>query len=151
MNRTCRWVVWLLSISMISGVAVWAARPKSSPEQLLRNSTVIVTGNVICTYASTSRKENWETTKYVAEVVVDSCEKGELPPKSIVYARYYQLRWIGKGLIPPGYSGISPQPQAGQSVRLHLTSEWNESLDRESDGGLNVVGPNGVEVLKVKN
>ncbi len=151
MNRTCRWVAWLLSIAVISVASVWAARPNASPEQLQRNSTVIVTGSVKCTYSSTSQDENWETTKFVAEVVIDRCEKGELPPRSIVYARYYQKRWIGKGIIPAGYSGISPQPQEGQSVRLHLTTEWNESLDRESDGGLNIIGPNGVEVLKTKN
>ena len=150
MNRTCWSVVLLLSIPVIFGAAVSAARPGASPEQLQQASSVIVTGKVKCTYSSTSQGENWETIKSVAEVVIDRCEKGELPPGSIVYARYYKQRWIGKGPCPPGYYGIGRQPQAGQSVRLYLTTEWNESLDRESDGGLNIVGPNGVEVLKIK-
>lgn len=140
--------VGLVMTAAILVGAAWADRPNASPEKLQQASTAIVTGKVKCIYSSTERKENWETTKFVAEVTVARCEKGDIKPGGLVYARYHSRRWLGKGAIPPGFYGIHPQPSVGQSARLYLTTSSSESLDDESDGGFNIVGPNGCELLK---
>lgn len=136
----------VVTVAIIVG-ATWADRPTASPEHLQKASTAIVTGKVKCIYSSTERNENWETTKFVAEVAVARCEKGDSKPGGLVYARFHTQRWLGKGVIPPGYYGIHPQPRVGQSVRLYLTTSSDESVDHESDGGFNIVGPNGCELL----
>jgi hypothetical protein len=137
----------VVTVAILVGAA-WADRPNASSEELQQASTAIVTGKVKCIYSSTERKENWETTKFVVEVTVARCEKGDVKPGGLVYARYYSRRALGKGLTAPGYYGIHTQPRVGQSVRLYLTTSSSESLDDESDGGFNIVGPNGCELLK---
>lgn len=96
----------VMTVAILVGAA-WADRPNASPEELRQASTAIVTGKVKCIYSSTERKEAWETTKFVAEVAVARCEKGDIKPGGLVYARYYSQRALGKGLTAPGYSGIT--------------------------------------------
>ena len=80
---------------------------------------------------------------------VGKIEKGE-GPADLVYVRYFDLSWKGRGPVPPGGSSHFPQPEKGGTYRFHLARNdydgWSGGGTR--DGGYNVVYVNGVQPVK---
>ncbi len=121
--------------------------PSVSQEALQKQATLIVTGEVKCVYFKLEKTNLEEYTNYIAEVCVDQCEKGEGVKKGdLVYIRYWNRRWIGKGPVPPSYSGHRGLIKEGAQIRAYLTTE--ATIRGKKDGGLNVLDPNGTEELK---
>jgi hypothetical protein len=74
-------------------------------------------------YSTTEKSKNWQDTSFVAEISVMSVEKGAgLNVGDVVYAHYWNKRWIGEGDPEPhssGHSGVSK----GDVVRSYLQRE----------------------------
>jgi len=121
-----------------------------SPEELRKTATHVITGQVTAVYQRTETASDWKYTKYVAEVRVEKCEKGDgLKKGDLVYARYWRRAWIGKGQVPPSTSGHRGLPSDGESLRIYLAQNAYDGFGLENkDGGFNVIGANGVEKLK---
>ena len=78
-----------------------AEKAPYSTEQLESTATHIVVGKVQAIYTRTEREGNYEYVRKVAEVKIDKLEKGK-GPSGVVYVRYFDRHWKGKGLVPPG-------------------------------------------------
>ena len=118
--------------------------------ELKKTATHIVTGQVNAVFSRTDSDENWKYQRYVAEVVVANCEKGDgLKPKEPVYIRYWTREWIGKGQVPPSTIGHRDLPSDGQFIRVYLARNAYDGFGGTSDGGFNVIGANGFERSKL--
>lgn len=144
-------LVALLSVAMFC-CEIKAEKPPSSTEQLLKESTNVVTGTVKAVYKRTEKKDSWEYTHYVAEIRVKEAEKGNgIAADSLIYARYWQKQWKGKGSPPPDTSGHYPIPNSNDNVRVYLArNSYDGFTDQNEDGGFNVIGTNGFEKLPSK-
>lgn len=112
------------------------------PKNELKNeATHIVVGKVRALYSTTTKSEDWESTNSVAEIAVLSVEKGSvITSGDVVYAHYWNKRWIGKGDPEPhssGHSGVAK----GDLVRAHLSRKH---------GTYHVLLPNGFTKLKAE-
>ena len=127
-----------------------AEKVSMSPEELLKTATHVITGQVTAIYQRTETAGDWKYTKYVAEIRIDKCEKGEGVKKGdLVYARYWQRAWIGKGQLPPSTTGHRGLPSDGESIRVYLARNAYDGFSFDNkDGGFNVIGANGIEKLK---
>lgn len=124
--------------------------PKT-PEEMHKMATHVVTGKVKGIYAATSRQGDYQRTHYVAELAVDKIEKGEgLAEKQLIYVRYWQQRWVGRGMQPPGTNGHFDVPAAGDAVRVYLVNKGYDGGGEVGDGGFNVVFADGFVKLKRK-
>ncbi len=133
------WVIIAVAVA-IGSHEVCAEVPVLTEKELRENATDIVVGKVQKVYASTSRDESWETTNYVAEIAVESTEKGKgTRPGELAYARYWHTAWIGTGQLPPHASGHR-LVASSDTVRAFLARS-------KRDGGLDVLLPNGFEVV----
>jgi hypothetical protein len=144
--------VLLLAVaaSFVVALPLRAEKVNMSPEELRETATHVVTGKVAAVYARTAKEGDWEVTRYVAEVRVDKSEKGDgIAKGDLVYARYWQRGWIGKGQQPPSTSGHRGIPSEGQTLRIYLSRNAYDGFGETKDGGLNVIGANGFEALKV--
>ena len=92
---------------------------------------------------------DWKYTRFVAEIRVDECEKGDGVKKGeLVYVRYYRRAWVGAGEQPPSSSGHTGLPAAGDAVRVYLARNAYDGFTPDNtDGGFNVIGGNGFEKL----
>ena len=127
-----------------------AEKINMSPEQLRETSTHVITGQVTTVYDRIETTGDWKYTKYVAEIRVEECEKGDgIKKGDLVYARYWRRAWIGKGPVPTSTSGHRGLPSDGEPIRVYLSRNGYDgfSLDNK-DGGYNVIGANGFEKLK---
>jgi hypothetical protein len=121
---------------LASGVG--AEVPDHTPEERLRVCTHLVGGEVRAVYASVAREGDYEQTKGVVEIRVTAVPKGDgLARGGLVYARYWQSRWVGAGAAPPGSGGHRGLPKAGDAVRVFLK--------RADDGGYDVLFPDGFQ------
>jgi hypothetical protein len=143
---------WLLAVaaSVVLVCAVRAEKVNMSPEQLRKTATHVVTGQVTAVYARTETEGDWKYTRYVAEVRVGECEKGDGVKKGdLVYVRYWRRTWVGKGRVPPSSGGHRGLPSAGESIRVYLArNAYDGFTPNNKDGGFNVIGANGFETLK---
>jgi hypothetical protein len=143
---------WVLCVAAAAALAVTARAEKAplSPEELRKTATHVVTGDVTAVYERTETAGDWKYTRYVAEVRVGACEKGDgIKAGDLVYARYYRRAWIGAGRMPPSSTGHSGTPAAGESVRVYLARNAYDGFTPDNtDGGFNVIGANGFESLK---
>ncbi len=133
--------------------AAHAAVPNRSPKQLQKVATDIVVGKVTEIYMSAPAEDgDSATTMIVAEIQIQDVEKGDLKKGGLVYARYWEKKWLGKASeIPPdGSMSFRPAPKNGSLVRVYLGRDVSNGLGEQKDGGYNVLLPNGFEVLKAK-
>lgn len=125
---------------LVIGLVV-AARSEIAPqskEDLLANATEIVLGSVKRVYTDETRDGNWRRIEGVVELEVTRVEKGDAcSPGRLVYARFWNQRWIGKGNPPPHGSGHHV-PSRGTPIRAYLESK---------EGGFDVLLPNGFEIV----
>lgn len=136
-----------LALLFIVPASPRAEVPDSPPEALRTLATHVVTGEVVAVYTRLETDANWKTTHYVAEVSVASLEKGRGPSDEVpLYVRYWSREYRGR--TPPadtnGHRGL---PQPGRSYRIYLARNSRDGFRETTDGGYNVVGPNGFEEL----
>jgi hypothetical protein len=132
--------VGLVVVLVVVGMA-WGAIPPLGKEELKQSATHIVVGEVKRVYTSEKAGDRAGFTDrvYAIEVAPSAIEKGEgLKEGRLIYARAWTpdkrpFGWVGG-------QGQNIIPEAGKRVRMYL---------REGkDGGLDLVEPNGVEVVK---
>ncbi len=119
-----------------------------SEEERKATAHVIATGTVQAVYSRTRALADpaYENTLYVIEVAVGRVEKGE-GVGALVYARGWQIskrpeNWVGgSGHYFPGAAGKSRGTDLAQGDRVRLF------LVRAQDGGLDLVLPNGLDLL----
>ncbi len=126
-----------------------AEKAPYSTEQLESTATHIVVGKVQAIYTCTEREGNYEYVRKVAEVKIDKLEKGR-GPSGVIYVRYFDRHWKGKGLVPPGGGSYWPQPKKGGTYRFYLALNAYDGWSAEGtkDGGYNVVYVNGVQSVE---
>lgn len=139
-------IVTLLSLSGLAH----AEKPNMSPDKLRETATHVLTGQVMAIYTRVDVSQYYETTKYLAEVRVDTCEKGDgIEKDQLVYVRYWRQKWIGEGPSPPGTAGHRGIPQEDEVFRVYVAQNAYDGFDLENnDGGFNVIGANGFQLLK---
>ena len=130
-----------------------AAKASSSKQQLETIATHIVVGKVQAIYSYKEREgiplvSGYEYEHKIAEVKIDKVEKGKLSEK-LIYVRYWNRTWRRLGLPPPGGQSYYPQPKVGQLCRFYLAKNSYDgwSMDKNDDGGYNVVYVNGVQPI----
>ena len=122
-----------------------AERAPQSKETMRKNATDVVVARIARIYTRTEEGGGWRATHFVAEIVVEKSEKGAAKKGDLLYARYWQQRWIGKGPPPPSASGHFDVPKEGETVRIYAVRKGHNGFRRTTDGGLDVYGPNGFE------
>lgn len=133
------------------GAAARAEKEPLSPRQLRETATHVVVAKVEQVFARQEKVNNYEYTRYVAEVRVDKLEKGDgYKPGDLMYVRYWTKRWLGPGLPEPGTSGHRDRPTAGQTLRIYAARNAYDGFGHTKDGGLNVIGANGFEAIEEK-
>lgn len=144
----------LLLLAVVTSFALTtplrAEKVDMSSEELRKTATHVVTGQVTAVYERTETTDDWKYTKYVAEIRVEECEKGDgIEKGDLVYARYWRRAWIGNGQVPPSMSGHRGLPSDGESLRVYLARNAYDGFSFDNkDGGFNVIGANGFEKLK---
>lgn len=148
LKRTVPFIALLATIALASPLR--AEKEDISPERLRETATHVITGQVMAIYASDETAGDWKYTRYVAEIRVEQCEKGDgIKQGDLVYARYWQRAWIGKGQVPPSSSGHRKLPGKGESFRIYLARNAYDGFNTDNkDGGFNVIGANGFEKVK---
>ena len=143
--------VWMVTL-------VWSAAPVAlvraeksplSPDELRKTATHVVTGRVAAVFERTEVAGDWKYTRFVAEVRVDECEKGDGHRKGeLVYVRYYRRARGGVGEQPPSSPGHTELPAVGDAVRVYMAQNAYDGFTSDNtDGGFNVIGANGFEKL----
>lgn len=140
-------IAWCLSASLTR-----AEIAPLSDEDLERKATHIVTGEVVAIYDRVTTQPQWKKHQYVAEVRVVKAEKGaDVKVGDLIYVRYWSEDWTGPGNPPPGAYGHWDAPKERESFRFFLARNAHDGYsDQNKDGGLNVLGPNGMEKVEVK-
>jgi hypothetical protein len=120
-----------------------------SADALSKVATHVVVGTVRAVYTKTSDEGPWRYARHVAEVAIESVEKGEgLAPKGLVYVRYWTREWRQREAMPPSTTGHRGLPKEGERLRVYLARNAYDGFSRDnSDGGFNVIGANGFERL----
>jgi hypothetical protein len=113
--------------------------PLRRPDELKRESTHIIVGKLRMVYRSVEPGGDFEQTRGIAEIVVEKVEKGVGPNVGeVVYARFWNQRWVGKGEVPPHSRGHRV-PTKSAAVRAYLK--------RDQEGSYDVLLPNGLAVV----
>ena len=131
----------LILALFIAAAAAWAALPPISKDDLNRQATHILIGDVRAVYTTKKAGERGFTDRlYCIEVVPTALEKGEgLKEGRVIYARAWTPAKRPTGWL--GGQGQNVIPEAGKRVRMHLA--------QAKDGGLDLLEPNGLEVTRV--
>lgn len=127
---------WLLLCLLVSPLAIHAEVGNRTPEQLRNTASTIITGTVQQIYDVVEVSNGFETIDRVAEISVQSTDKGEADAP-LAYVRYWSRRWIAKTAAPATGYGHRGVPAKGDTVQVFLT--------RGEDGGLDVIYPNGFQ------
>lgn len=144
-----RFWLYLVATLLFLTTLVYAEKVNLSSEQLEKIATHVVDGKVLAIYVRKQADANWKYTHYVAEIQVEKCSKGEgIATGDLIYVRYWDRAWIGKGQVPPSTSGHRGLPQEGEVIRVYLARKAYDGFTYENnDGGFNVIGANGFEKL----
>ena len=150
-----------VALALLSASVSLAERVPLSPEQLGKEATHVVVGEVTRVFKTerTSNALGRGTIEdyFAVEIVIEKVEKNptlaggdvawdkvaaqQLREDGTVYARCFSVKKAP--IIPlPGPSGHSGRPAPGQRVRVYL--------QRDAKGGYDVVYPNGFEALPKK-
>jgi hypothetical protein len=142
-------IIAALLVSLLGGSLAQAEKVDLDRAELHKTATHVVTGQVLGIYERQETRGDWQYKRYVAEVRVDKCEKGEgLDSGDLVYVRYWHRQWIGAGQVPPSTSGHRGLPSSGDKLRVYLARNAYDGFSPENhDGGYNVIGANGFEKL----
>lgn len=141
---------WLMGSMIIMATIANIAKAEKvdlSPAQLLKTATHVVDGQVLAVFERTETHGDWRYTRYVAEVRVDKIEKGDgIRSGELIYVRYWQREWIGKGDVPPSTSGHRGLPKDRDTIRVYLARNAYDGFSNDNnDGGFNVIGANGFQ------
>ncbi len=143
-------VTTLLSASLLLLLtsSTMAAKRPYSKKELEEMATHIVAGKVQAIYTRITREGNYEYVHKVAEVRIEKLEKGK-GPAGLVYVRYFDRNWKGKGLVPPGGGSYRPQPKTGATYRFYLARNAYDgwTFKGPQDSGYNVIYVNGVQPI----
>ena len=117
--------------------------PRRSPQELRDDAAHIIVGKVQQVYTARRKEKDWEYADSVAEIAVESTEKGTgIAPGELVYVRYWNVKWIGSTQPPPhssGHQGVAP----GDNIRAFVTVN-------KKDKGRDAILPNGLNPLTSK-
>ena len=136
----------LVVVAVIAARVALAERPHLPKEKLAAEASHTVVGKVLGVYKREVVEGRAHKTRFLVEIEIESVEQGEgLTKGEMLYARAWRMkRYIGQ--MPPGPSGHSPVPKAGQRVRAHVV-HGPYAATAQKDQGFAVVYPNGIEVL----
>jgi hypothetical protein len=140
------------TVMLLLASAVRAEKIDMSPAQLQDTATDAVIADVVAIYDREETVGDWHYTRYVAEISIDAVDKGEsLKKGQLAYVRYWKRKWIGAGQIPPSTSGHRGLPSTGDTVRIYLSRNAYDGFTKDNnDGGFNVIGANGFEIMKTE-
>ena len=142
----------LAGLAILVGVVLASVRAEKvamTAAEMKTMATHIVTGTVQGTYQNTTVSGDYKRTHYVAEVRIKEIEKGDgLKREGLVYVRYWQQEWVGKGDPPPNTNGHRGVPAQGETLRIYLAQNAYDGFGTSKDGGYNVLGADGFEKLK---
>ncbi|QDV25857.1 hypothetical protein [Aureliella helgolandensis] len=147
---TLKHCAYCASVVLLFASAVRAEKIDMSPSQLQSTATDTVIADVVAIYDREETVGDWRYTRYVAEISIDAVDKGEsLRKGQLAYVRYWNRKWIGAGQIPPSTSGHRGLPSTGDTVRIYLSRNSYDGFTKDNnDGGYNVIGANGFEIMK---
>jgi hypothetical protein len=141
----------LVSLGVLALVAgsVAAEKVDMPKDRLLSTATHVVVAKVAMVYQRTAREGDWRVTRHVAEVRVETVEKGEgIVKTDPLFVRYWTREWAAGNTTPPSTAGHRGLPKEGARVRIYLARNAYDGFDVENkDGGFNVIGANGFEAL----
>jgi len=107
-------------------------------KEQLAGAAYIVSGTVKAIYTEEKRDPNWINRTGVVEIQVRKLAKGDkIEAGDLLYVRFWQDHWIGRGNPPPHASGHS-LPKKGDKVRVYVDKK---------DGGYDALLPNGIQVI----
>lgn len=136
---TTRMITLLVLALTLTEVTVQADVPLLSPDELKSESSHVIVGKVRAVYSTTEKSKDWQDTYSVAEILVSTVGKGGgIESGDVLYAHYWNKKWIGDSDPPPhsgGHGGVSK----GELVRAHL---------ERKDGIYIVLLPNGFVSVK---
>ncbi len=149
-----RFIGTLAALFVLATTIVRAERVPLSPEELQAEATHIVTGVVKAVYSreveTTSYGKGTLETHFLLEIEVHGVEKGGgIGRGNIVCARCWRLKKRGSSGPVPGPSGHFDIPKEGEQIRAFL-AKGKYGPTGQTDNGLAVVYPNGIENLKAK-
>lgn len=159
MRRTTSLIVCAQLLLFAAPVAAQPAAPSlptaRAPEQglspavLRQRATHVIVGKVQRIYTRKRLEIPWQYTRYVAEVQVTKVEKGTgIRTGQVVFARYWERRWLSASQPPSKINGHASLPDEGATLRVFLARYASDGFDKENkDGGFNVLIPNGFEHL----
>ncbi len=132
------------------GSAVFAEKATMTAEENAEVATDIAVGTVTAIYTREQEIGDWHYVFHLAEIKVEKVEKGKgLSDKAPAYVRYWHRGWIGEGNVPPSSSGHRGLPAEGDQVRVYVAKNAYDGFSFDNkDGGFNVIGCDGFEVLK---
>jgi hypothetical protein len=137
-----------LAVSLLATLA-WAEKVDMSPEELVETATHIVDGQVVAIYERKTSDDKWANTSYLAEVRVNKAEKGDdLEKDDLVYIRYWHRNWIANRDPEPNTNGHRGLPAERDNIRVYLARNAYNGFGESKDGGFDVIGANGFEILK---
>lgn len=127
---------------------VRAEKAPSGVAELTAAAALIVTGTVEVIQADRSLELPWEYLRYHALVKIAAVEKGDaLAPGDRVGCRYWTRDWLRSATPPLTTNGHWPLPRSGQRVRVYLVADGYNGFGQTTDGGYDVFGRNGWEIL----
>ncbi|MFK8112439.1 MAG: hypothetical protein AB8B91_09560 [Rubripirellula sp.] len=129
-----------------------AEKARMTREDNLKTATHVLLGKVVAVYSRQKTIKGWDYTHYLAEILPEKIEKGTgIPLKQPVYVRYWKRRWVGLTIQPPSTNGHRGLPVESDRVRVYLArNAYDGATNDNQDGGLNVIGMDGFEILKDK-
>jgi hypothetical protein len=136
-------IIVLCAAPCITSVAEIANK---SPETMRKMATHVVVGEITAIYTRASKEGPYSYTRYIAELQVQDIEKGDkIGAGEPIYLRYW-TRF--KKVVTPDTNGHRGLPKEGDRVRVYLARDAYDGFgDGGKDGGLNVIGPNGFEII----
>ena len=148
--RTTTYLTSTIAIACLLMTTASAEKANMSAEKLTKTATDVIVAEVRAIYTHQETIGQWQYTRYAAEIRVCEIEKGEgLQKGELAYVRYWERRWGGAGFPPPSTSGHRGLPSKGDVVRVYLAQDAYDGFTRDNnDGGFNVIGANGFEVIK---
>lgn len=149
MNST-QCLVVALAISSLGPFAN-AEKADLSPKELKETATHVVQGQVVAIYERKFQTDDWAYTQFLAEVKVSEPEKGkDFKKDELIYIRYWHRGWIADRDPEPNTSGHRGLPAEGDLVRVYLSRNAYDGFGTTKDGGFNVIGANGFEIIAKK-
>ncbi|MBL8859361.1 MAG: hypothetical protein JNL28_12695 [Planctomycetes bacterium] len=128
--------------------AARAEKAPSSTDELTAAADHIVEGTVEIIRADRTLEWPWEYVRYHAVVKISAAAKGgDFVAGNWVGCRYWTRHWRAPTSPPPDTNGHWPLPRSGQKARVYLVADGYNGFGQTTDGGYDVFGRNGWEIL----